>query len=133
MILARSLPPSYGNVFANLLVGLDLATAKPQDLIPKIIDEENRRKKESIGRISQVTRKGPCGKCGKAGHTTEQHVDNWQPKGKNQSNAKGKAPANKHGKRKGKGKKPAQNQGGGSNGGTSKSAATPSTGTVITV
>ena len=49
MILARSLPPSYGNVLANLLVGLDLATAKPQDLIPKIIDEESRHKGESIG------------------------------------------------------------------------------------
>ncbi|KZT01830.1 uncharacterized protein LAESUDRAFT_763417 [Laetiporus sulphureus 93-53] len=116
-------PPSYSNVLVNLLVGLDLTTVKPQDLILKIIDEENHRKEESIGRISQVTRKGPCGKCGKAGHTTEQHVDNWQPKRKNQGNAKGKVPANKQGKRKGKG----------SNGGTSKSAATPSTGTIVTV
>ncbi len=66
-----------------------------QDLIPKIIDEENRHKRESIGQISQVTRKGPCGKCGKAGHTTEQHVDNWQPKGKNQENVKGKASVKK--------------------------------------
>ena len=84
--ILRALPPSYSSIGSTIIATTTLATLKPSDVIPKIIEEESLRKSQSasLARVSTTTPlpKRKCATCGRTNHTTENHwPDGRRPPG----------------------------------------------------
>src|SRR5688572_19171463 len=97
LLILTSLPESYSNISGTILATIpDISAITPNDVIPKIIEEESLRNAASNNsEMNRVIHAKPqkCNKCGKTNHTTENH---WPD---------GKPPAKGNGKKKKKKKK----------------------------
>lgn len=100
LTLYNALPPSYNTaISAYIATVTDWTKFKIDVLIPVIRQEEMRQKNDggqaSVSRISQTTRLplGPCKKCGKTNHTTENcwgsNRPNNRPSNKGYTNNRG--------------------------------------------
>lgn len=125
MIFLWAMPDSYDTTISAYVATIELKDLTMAKLIPKILDEERRRKgneEVSVSKITQTKRlpKGPCKKCSRTNHSTEQHWDtkpgSTQKKGQNNRNNGNKERSNQqqnnNGKKQGNGyKKKKQNKG----------------------
>ena len=123
MIFLWALPASYNLPLSAWLATADMTTIDIKDIVPKILEEERRRKgsnEVSVSKITQTKRhkKGPCQKCGKTNHSTENHWDtkpgtsqkkkseNKGNQGKPKQGQAQKKQGNGQNKKQGKGKRP---------------------------
>ena len=88
MLIIAALPTSYDTIASTILTTTaDISRMKPADVLPKIQEEESRRKSNAqLNKVSHTTPlQTSCGKCGKTNHTTAQHwPDGKHPKNNNQ-------------------------------------------------
>ena len=78
LLVLSKIPESYRTLVTGLLLSKDLKDLKIDDIVDKVLAEENVRKtgaggsngSSSASRVSQTKSKksGPCGHCGKSGH-----------------------------------------------------------------
>jgi hypothetical protein len=96
LIILSALPALYNMLASTILTVITKLKAK--NAVVKLLEEEKLRKGNTDGVVAlasrtSVTKPLPkkCGKCGKKGHTTSQHRDNWQPSQQRSNNNSGQS------------------------------------------
>ena len=118
-LFCSSLPDSYESTARQYLDNITaIANYKLTDIIARVLQEENRRKANTLGQGSSLNKFSTmknigqkCAKCGKMNHTTQNHWPggkNPNKKGNGQKSKKPDSSGKKKAEKKAKGKEKAQ-------------------------